>query len=165
MKKPFIYIGILVLALAIPSGVLRAEKNAVYADIETKPASVTATAETPVTPAAPLTLAERKLAAETTLRDIASKLTLFTTRTQVALDRLASKGIDTSAAQVELTATSNSLSLATTNLDLFAGFMIVEGTDTTLLKDSLKIIEINLADARTHLIASLVALKVAVSIQ
>lgn len=161
MKKTLISIGIAVLALGIPFGIVRA--------VET-PVSTSSTEQKPAENgivlglSADATVAERKLAAETQLRDIADKLGLFASRTQLALNRLASKGIDTVPAQTELTATMTTLATAKTNLDLFTKLTITEDADTTPLKEALKTIETNLADTRTHLINALTALKAAVSI-
>lgn len=163
MKKPFIYIGIGFVVLTLCAGSLRAAEQV------TKPAPVVETKTASATDSgvvlgvsADAPLPERKAAAEEVLRDIAEKLSLFATRTQVALDRLTVKGVDTTQAQVELATTTTALSLAKTNLDLFATLNVKEGDDTTPIKDALKTIETNLTDARTHLIAALVALKASV---
>lgn len=159
MKKTFISIGIIVLALGLSFEAVSAAETATVTESSTpiENGSVLGVA-------ADATIAERKAAAEVQLRDIAEKLSLFATRTQLALDRLTSKGIDTAPAQVELTATMTTLGLAKTNLDLFTKLTVVEGADTTPLKDALKGIETNLTDARTHLIDALTALKTAVSV-
>lgn len=162
MKKPFIYIGIGFVVLTLSTGQLWATEQVLKPSpvVETKTASTTDSGVV-LGISADAPLAERKVAAETILRDIAEKLTTFTTRTQVALDRLTAKGIDTAGAQVELTTTATALALAKTNLDLFTALKVKEGDDTTPIKDALKTIETNLTDARTHLIAALVALKAA----
>jgi hypothetical protein len=118
---------------------------------------------------APLTLTERKTKAETDLRALETQFRLFTTRTQLTIDRLGTKGVDTEAAQTELTSAITSLNTAKANLDLFAKIVVTddmneEAIEKTGLKASLTKIQDNLKEARTHLIQSLTTLKATVTL-
>lgn len=178
MKKAFNLSLLAIIALALPYSLTHAEKPAVVGSdlsASVKPAKPVATnppAKPAVeTPVAPLTLTEKKAKAETDLRAIHAQFSLFVTRTQAAIDRLASKDIDTAKAQTELTAAKASLDAAKANLDLFALIIITDETpdlksqpDTSEIKTTLKKIQDNLKSARTHLIESLITLKATITI-
>ena len=96
------------------------------------------------------------------LRDINARLAVFGTRTQVALDRLADKGIATGNAQSELTLSTNGLAAAKLSLDALSTIVIPE-TDqdktSAEIKASVIAIQTQLKDARTHLINALASVK------
>lgn len=163
MKKTLIF-G-LIAALALSTAVAQAQ---------TATTSLTANAAgavstpTPVVET-PLTLTERKTKAETDLRALETQFRLFTTRTQLTIDRLGTKGVDTETAQTELTAAVTSLNSAKVNLDLFAAIVVTDDmkedvVEKTGLKASLTKIQDNLKEARTHLIQSLTTLKATVTL-
>ena len=135
---------------------------------------LTATAGTAVetpspTPEAPLTLTARKTKTEADLRALESQFRLFVIRTQLTIDRLATKDIDTTSAQSELTASLAALNAAKTDLDLLTTIIITDDMDEkTLEKTGLKPTILNIQDslklARTHLIQSLSVLKSSVTL-
>lgn len=162
MKKGLNLTLFAILALALPYTVAQAETTAVAGQVTVAaPAKPAVAAETPVTPE---TITEKKAAAEKNLQAIAAQFTLFASRTQIAIDRLTLKKVDTTKAQAELALTNTSLGLTKTNLDLLAKVTVTDDmTDTTELKAVLKTVEDNLKDARAHLISSLTELKAAVA--
>lgn len=114
-----------------------------------------------------ISLTERKLKAETDLKNLHIQLTSFTTRTQLAIDRLVVKDIDVMGAQNELSASIASLLEAKNNLDSLSLIQIIDDaseSEVVELKNLLAKIEENLINARLSLINSLNELKVAVSI-
>ncbi len=154
MKNPIKYSLIAVLALFLVAG-------PIYAQVSSTPAPVTPPAEQV------LTLTQKKAKADTDLRAIHAQLGLFTARTQIAIDRLSVKDIDTLTAQEKLTLSIASLDLAKTNLDLFSAVVVTNDADENQiaeLKLMLKTIEDSLKEARANLIESLTTLKIAVSI-
>lgn len=163
MKKTLIF-GLIV-ALALSTAVAQAQ---------TATTNLTANAagavSTPIPVVeAPLTLTSRKTKAETDLRVLETQFRLFATRTQLTIDRLTIKGVDTTAAQTELAASLTALNLAKTNLDLFAKIVVTddmseEAIDKSGLKASLTKIQDNLKEARAHLIQSLTTLKATVTL-
>ena len=158
----------LILALTLTYTVGAAETAGIVAGATTP--SMTQAAPTPVEAPVeqPLTLTAKKLKAETDLRYIHTQFSLFVVRTQATIDRLTTKGVDTTAAQTALTASTAELNKAKTSLDLFAGILIAddmteEQVAKTELKSTLTQIQTSLTTARTHLIESLTALRSAVS--
>jgi hypothetical protein len=167
MKKSFSYSLFALIALVLPLSVARAQ-TPVFAEpiapVQTEKPAVPA--ETPVVES----LSVRKSKAETDLRAIQAQFSLFTTRTQVTIDRLNVKNITTTKAQAELTTSTALLTEAKTNLDLLAAITIADDSSektteqTTLeIKNTLKKIETNLKDARSHLVESLTLLKASVA--
>ena len=159
MKKS-VYISIIVLVLGLSTAFAHAETPvavAAPAPIQQEPPKADPVVET---------LTTRKQKAEIGLRAIQTQFSSFTTRTQVAIDRLNAKKIDTVTAQTELTLATASLATAKTELDAFEKVVITDDADektTDELKTSLKKIEDSLKETRTHLIASLTALKASVA--
>lgn len=158
----------LILALSLTYTVGAAETAGTVAG-----ASTVSVAEAAPTPApvvdTPLTLTAKKLKAETDLRAIYAQFNLFTLRTQATIDRLSTKGIDTTTAQTALTTSTGELAKAKTALDLFTTIAITDDmTEDQVLATGLKMtlaqIQASLTIARTHLIESLTALRSAVSI-
>lgn len=161
MKKTLIF-GLIV-AIGLSTGIAQAQTATTSLTANAAGAVSTPTIE------APLTLTQRKTKAETDLRALETQFRLFTTRTQLTIDRLTSKEVDTVAAQAELTAAITSLNTAKTNLDLFAAIIVTDdmredAVEKTGLKASLIKIQDNLKEARTHLIQSLTILKTTVTL-
>lgn len=162
MKKGLQFTTYIALALILMSGFAHAQTSTVTTGDTAIPGEV---AGVSTTADAPMTLTARKAAAETSLRTLQTQFALFATRTQLTIDRLTTKGVDTTTAQAALTTAGTSLTTAKTELDLFAQIVITdETTDTTALKASLTKIQTSLAEARTHLIESLTLLKTSVSL-
>jgi hypothetical protein len=118
---------------------------------------------------APLTLTARKTKAETELRALESQFRLFVTRTQLTIDRLATKGVDTTSAQTQLSSSLTALNTAKTDLEFFATIIVTDDMDEKAIeKSGLKPALVNIQDslkvARTHLIESLTTLKTNVSL-
>lgn len=162
MKKTLIF-G-LILATALSTAIAQAQTTT---DLSAN-ASGAVVAPAPVAEA-PLTLTERKTKAETDLRALETQFRLFATRTQLTIDRLTLKGVDTVASQTELTASVTALNTAKANLDLFAKITITddmseEAVEKTGLKTSLVKIQDSLKEARIHLIQSLTTLKATVTL-
>jgi hypothetical protein len=100
---------------------------------------------------------------------VEAKFRLFVSRTQITIDRLAAKGVDTKAAQTELDASLASLDTSKTNLDLFAKISLTDDmTDEQVEKAGVKAaltkIQDALKEARAHLITSLTELKTGVTL-
>ena len=111
-------------------------------------------------------LSVRKAKVETDLKALISQLGVFYTRTQTAVDRLAEKDIDVSAAQDELDLANTSLSDAKTNINLFSKVVILETKQdkaASELKNYAKKTEDALRVARLHLINALTLLKDAIN--
>lgn len=161
MKKTLIFI--LIAALVIPTGTS-------FAQVTGSDLAASATSSTSVAlPEKPLTLSEKKVKAEADLRAVEAKFRLFVSRTQITIDRLAAKGVDTKAAQTELDASLASLDTSKTNLDLLSKILISddmteEQIEKSGIKGALIKIQDNLKEARTHLIASLTELKTNVTL-
>lgn len=161
MKKTLIFI--LIAALVIPTGTS-------VAQVTGSDLAASATSSTSVAlPEKPLTLPEKKAKAETDLRAVEAKFRLFVSRTQITIDRLAAKGVDTKAAQTELDASLASLDTSKTNLDLFAKISLTDDmTDEQVEKAGVKAaltkIQDALKEARAHLITSLTELKTGVTL-
>ena len=142
-----------------------------HAQVSSTDLTATATTGTPVqqTPEIPLTLTQKKVKAETDLRTLESQFRLFVSRTQLTIDRLTTKGVDTTKAQAELTAALTALNTTKANLDLFTTIVISDDMDEKAveksgLKPALVSIQESLKIARTHLIQSLAELKTSVTL-
>lgn len=156
MKKTLIA---LILVTLMPYGAVFAQQKA---DTTPAPAPV-------VAPEKPLTLTEKKAKAEGELRALEAQFRLFIGRTQVTIDRLSTKDIDTTKAQVELTAALADVDAAKASLDLFAKIaisddMTEEQVEKSGIKPALIKIQDTLKSARTHLIESLTLLKSSVTL-
>lgn len=166
MKKKLILSILAAIAVVFPLGAVHAQTEGVVLGATSSASQAVVTTPKPDAPVEPLTI--RKQKAETSLRAIHGQFALFATRTQLAIDRLATKGIDVTTAQTELTATTTVLATTKTDLDLFATITVTDDMsekDTVQVKVLLKKIEDGLKDARTHLINSLTALKASVPTQ
>jgi hypothetical protein len=123
----------------------QAKQSEVKAEVKTEPLSV------------------RKQRVELQLRDILAQLTLIHARTQLAVDRLTEKDIDTLRAQEELTAASISLNEAKINIDAFAKITVADDKAdkalTNVLREAVKKSEDSLKATRDALIQSLAHLK------
>ncbi len=167
MKKPFRLALFAIIALTLSYTIAHAETGIVAgASTSTKPVVAPTTTTTVLLPN---TLTARKAAAEAGLRDTHAQFALFVTRTQLTIDRLQAKDIDTTTATKELAESLASLDAAKTNLDLFAKIVVSDDmTDQAIaktpLKSTLTLIQDDLKNARAHLIASLTALKTTVSL-
>ncbi len=162
MNRKLVYILIALLALGSP---LAASAETTKAT----PVAVAAPAPTETAPQAdmasvPMTLIQRKAFLEKNLRAVQAQFALLITRTQLTIDRLTAKGVDTTKATTELTLATTALDATKKNIELFAALVVTDDQkDTTELKKSLETLEENLKQVRTHLIESLTTLKSSVS--
>jgi hypothetical protein len=152
----FILIALLVTSPVAANAQGIGVKQAATVSTQTKQSEVKAEVKTD-----PLSV--RKQRVELQLRDILAQLTLIHARTQLAVDRLTEKDIDTLRAQEELTAASISLSEAKLNIDAFSKIIVVDDKAdkalTTILKEAVKKSEDSLKATRDALIQSLAHLK------
>jgi hypothetical protein len=133
---------------------VQAKQSEVKADIK---------AETPADKIKNEPLSVRKQRVETQLRDILAQLILIHTRTQLAVDRLTEKDMDTLRAQEQLTLANTYLTEAKLNIDAFSKIAVIDDkTDkvlTATLRDAVKKSEDSLKATRDALIQSLAHLK------
>jgi|GEM_PF-4784935 len=160
MKKTFLY-TLMCIALFPLSTTIAAEVAT---------ADLTASA-TPIVLATekPLTLSEKKTKADTELRALEGKFRIFTTRTQLTIDRLTTKGVDTSTAQTALSLSVAALNTAKTNLDALTKTIITDdmkedAVERITIKTTLTTIQKSLKESRTYLIQSLTTLKTNVAL-
>lgn len=167
MKKTLTFAFILVLMTPMWAAFAQISGTDLAASATTPTGTTTVT--TPATPTKPLTLTEKKLQAQTDLAALEAQFRLFVTRTQLTVDRLATKGIDTGTAQTELSLALTALNTARTNLELFAQIVVTDdmndaAVDKAGIKPALVTIQDNLKQARAHLIESLTTLKTSVTL-
>jgi len=160
MKKTFLY-TLMCIALFPLSTTIAAEVAT---------ADLTASA-TPIVLATekPLTLSEKKTKADTELRALEGKFRIFTTRTQLTIDRLTTKGVDTSTAQTALSLSVAALNTVKTNLDALTKTIITDdmkedAVERITIKTTLTTIQKSLKESRTYLIQSLTTLKTNVAL-
>lgn len=163
MKKALVFTTYMAIALLVAGTLAHAETAT------TSSATVGVVAGATTIEVTPTTLTERKAAADKELTALEAQFRLFATRTQITIDRLTIKGVDTKPAQIELTKAVGSLDTAKANLDLFAKIAITddmteEAIAKTELKPTLTKIQDSLKDAREQLIQSLSALKASLSV-
>ena len=170
--KHGIFPTIIALLLTLGGGSSTYAQNATLAKAKPAPvAPITKTdtqpQESPTTVSAdttvPLTI--RKQNVEKGLSDLMDRLNGFSERTQTALDRLSTKGIDTAKASNELVLTNMNLREARENFAILTTITITDDAESQKvfqLKELVKKIEGDLRDASTHLINSLTELKSAV---
>jgi hypothetical protein len=115
-------------------------------------------------------LSVRKAYVEGQLGVLLTQLTTIYTRTQIAVDRLEDKNIDTKASQADLVKANTALNSARTKIDVFSQIEVSD-TDKTkeaqvsaTLKQAVQEIESDLQSARQSLITSLANLKAAVAV-
>lgn len=140
--------------------------GAVFAQEKTDTSTTTTVVDAPEKP---LSITERKTKAYTDLSLLETQFRLFATRTQLTIDRLNTKDVNTIAAQKELTLSITSLDIAKKELDTFTAIKVSddmsdEALEKAGIKTSLIKIQDNLKEARIHLIQSLVELKSSVHI-
>jgi hypothetical protein len=164
MKKLISPLFIVLSLIAVPT----AFGHAQALGVKTKGAlQAKAVVSTPVIDDTLIPLATRRDTVVLQLRDINARLAVFGTRTQVALDRLADKGIATGKAQSELTLSTNGLAAAKLSLDALSAIVIPDtDQDKTSvdIKASVIAIQTQLKDARTHLITALTSVKASLAL-
>ena len=158
-KSSLIAIGALTLVLGLPS-----TSQAASAMAATIKAADALPAPAPAITAAPTVddLVAQKTKIELDLQALYAKLNAVSLRTSDTLDRLTQKGIPTASAQNELLVANSALSAAKQNIDQFPDPVNPKVT-IMVLKDSVVKAETNLNNARTHILSSLAALKIAIS--
>ncbi len=159
MKKLISPLFIVLSLLAVPTafGYAQAAPAVINANTHAKPVVSAAAPDETLLP-----LGTRRDNVVLQLTDINTRLTTFTARTQLALDRLAQKNIGTGKAQAELTIATNDLASAKLALDALAKIEIPEENQekvTLEIKASVQKIQDQLKDARAHLITTLSILK------
>ncbi len=111
------------------------------------------------------TVSERKIRVDAELRDLLTRLGTAYARIQTTLTQVRDKNISLEITQTELTLAGVALQTAKADIDAFSKIALTEGTQsasTTLaLRTSAQKSEDSLKAARTHLIASITALKTA----
>ncbi len=160
MKKLIspLFIAFSLIVLPTAFGHAQAATATINANIHAKPVVSTTSSDETLVP-----LATRRDNVVLQLNDINTRLTTLTARTQLALDRLAQKNIGTGKAQAELTIATSDLASTKLALEALAKIEILEGNQekvTLEIKDSVKKIQDQLKDARTHLISTLSTLKI-----
>lgn len=177
MKKVISPLFLILSIIAVPTAVSHAEgigaSLQASAIVSTDKPTTTATADasTGDTPAATddlkdLPLAQRRDAVAAQLLDLTTKFSTYATRTQLTIDRLTAKSINTGKAQDELTLSVNGLAAAKLSLDTLTKIEVPDTNQDKAvveIKDSVKKIQDQLKDARTHLINALTSVKVAVT--
>ena len=172
--KHGVFPTIIALLLTLGGGSSAYAQNATLAKAKATPVAPTQTTETKlqesttaVSADTTIPLTVRKQNVEKGLLELMTRLAGFSDRTEVALDRLSTKGVDTTKAASELTATNNDLREAKENFTILTTMTIADDAESQKvfqLKELVKKIETNLRDARTHLINALTELKSAVDI-
>lgn len=111
------------------------------------------------------TVSERKIRVDAELRDLLTRLGTAYARIQTTLTQVRDKNISLEITQTELTLAGAALQTAKADIDAFSKIALTEGAQsasTTLaLRTSAQKSEDSLKAARTHLIASITALKAA----